>query len=182
MYLSYKSQEFIQEVATTHMEMTREDAEHVGGQIFLSGSHKLGIREPGADIDTICVAPNFCSKQLFFTVLRDKLTSHPLVTNFQSVEDARVSIASIFVSYSLTPSPTHLLTYLLTHSLTHSLTYLLTPSLTHSLTYLLTPSLTHLLTYLLTHSLTYLLTHSLTNSLTHSLIHSIGADHVVRVR
>ena len=72
------------------MKMTREEAEHVGGQIFLSGSHKLGIREPGADIDTICVAPNFCSKQLFFTVLKDKIVSHPLVTNFQAVEDARV--------------------------------------------------------------------------------------------
>jgi len=35
-------QEFIQEVAMAHMKMTREDAEHVGGQIFLSGSHKLG--------------------------------------------------------------------------------------------------------------------------------------------
>ena len=86
------------------MKMTREEAEHVGGQIFLSGSHKLGIREPGADIDTICVAPNFCSKQLFFTVLKDKIVSHPLVTNFQAVEDARVrdySNSHVY-AYSLT--------------------------------------------------------------------------------
>ena len=113
------------------MKMTREDAEHVGGQIFLSGSHKLGIREPGADIDTICVAPNFCSKQLFFTVLKEKLLSHPLVTNFQAVEDARVRITSYSLTHSLTHSFTHSFTYSLTHSFTYSLTYSLTHSFIH---------------------------------------------------
>ncbi|KAL3944710.1 MAG: hypothetical protein SGBAC_001225 [Bacillariaceae sp.] len=81
-----------------------------GGQLFTSGSYRLGVHEPGADIDTILVAPNTCTKQDFFgtlpvdesqpdqaslrdpTSLAERIRKHPDVTNFVPVEGAAVPI------------------------------------------------------------------------------------------
>lgn len=82
-----------------------------GGQLFTSGSYRLGVHEPGADIDTILVAPNVCSRQDFFgtlpvdesqpensqalrdpTSLAERIRKHPDVTNFVPVEGAAVPI------------------------------------------------------------------------------------------
>lgn len=79
-----------------------------GGQLFTSGSYRLGVHEPGADIDTIVVAPNVCTRQDFFgavveeredgTVVRDpeslaeRIRTHPDVTNFVPVEGAAIPI------------------------------------------------------------------------------------------
>lgn len=85
---------WVQSVAIDIMKLPIEEAENVGGQLFISGSHKLGVREPGADIDTICVAPNFCTKQHFFGTLKEILLSHPSVTDYTAAESARVPIMS----------------------------------------------------------------------------------------
>jgi poly(A) polymerase len=75
-----------------------------GGQLFTSGSYRLGVHEPGADIDTILVAPNMCRRTDFFgTVsedgnirdpnsLAERIRKHPDVTNFVPVEGAAVPI------------------------------------------------------------------------------------------
>jgi poly(A) polymerase len=82
-----------------------------GGQLFTSGSYRLGVHEPGADIDTILVAPNVCSRQDFFgtlpvdesqpehaqnlrdpSSLAERIRTHPDVTNFVPVEGAAVPI------------------------------------------------------------------------------------------
>jgi len=39
---------------------------HAGGQLYTSGSYRLGIHEPGADIDAVLVAPHACTRQDFF--------------------------------------------------------------------------------------------------------------------
>lgn len=84
-----------------------------GGSLFTSGSYRLGVHEPGADIDTILVAPFMCSRQDFFgevisekqddhgvTIqevrdpdsLAERIKRHPDVTNFVPVENAAVPI------------------------------------------------------------------------------------------
>lgn len=83
-----------------------------GGSLFTSGSYRLGVHEPGADIDTILVAPHMCSRQDFFgevisektdehgqtreerdpDSLAERIRRHPDVTNFVPVEGAVVPI------------------------------------------------------------------------------------------
>lgn len=90
--------------------LPREVVESAGGQLFTSGSYRLGVHEPGADIDTILVVPNVCTKQDFFGTLpvdesnpdknhlrdpdslAERIRKHPDVTNFVPVEGAAVPI------------------------------------------------------------------------------------------
>ena len=87
--------------------LPQEVVNSAGGQLFTSGSYRLGVHEPGADIDTILVAPNVCTKQDFFgtitveegenqlrdpTSLAERIRVHPDVTNFVPVEGAAVPI------------------------------------------------------------------------------------------
>jgi poly(A) polymerase len=82
-------------------------ADEAGGQLFTSGSYRLGVHEPGADIDTILVAPSVCGRQDFFgtantseddptyrdpSSLAERIKSHPDVTNFVPVETAAVPL------------------------------------------------------------------------------------------
>lgn len=85
---------WVKSVAINVMHMPPEEAEDAGGELFISGSHRLGVRDIGADIDTICVAPNFCTREHFFTLLKQELLERPEVSELVSVEDAFVPIMS----------------------------------------------------------------------------------------
>lgn len=73
-----------------------------GGQLLTSGSYRLGVHEPGADIDTILVAPAVCHRTDFFGTtaedfrdpnsLAERIRRHPDVTNFVPVEGAAVPL------------------------------------------------------------------------------------------
>ncbi|GAB9468901.1 polymerase [Globisporangium polare] len=69
-----------------------EIAADAGGQILVSGSYRLGVSEPGADIDTICVAPRHISRDDFFSSLKEIFLKHPKVSNLVSIEGAIVPI------------------------------------------------------------------------------------------
>ena len=83
--------------------MPSDVVNHASGQLFTSGSYRLGVHEPGADIDTILVAPSYCRKTDFFGIvmedeqrdpgsLAERIKSHPDVTNFNPVEGAAVPL------------------------------------------------------------------------------------------
>jgi poly(A) polymerase len=85
---------WVRTVAVELLHMPEDEAQAAGGKLFVSGSHKLGVREPGADIDTVCVAPNFCTREHFFTLLKEDFKTHPSVTEFNSIETAQVPVMS----------------------------------------------------------------------------------------
>jgi poly(A) polymerase len=91
--------------------LSKEVVDSAGGQLFTSGSYRLGVHEPGADIDTILVVPNVCTKQDFFGTitavdendpeqqnlrdpdsLAERIRRHPDVTNFVPIEGAAVPV------------------------------------------------------------------------------------------
>jgi poly(A) polymerase len=64
----------------------------VAGRLETSGSWKLAIHEKDADIDCVCVAPQFCSLELFFGPFSAMLKAHKDVTNFLPIPGAFVPI------------------------------------------------------------------------------------------
>mmetsp|Transcript_6720 Transcript_6720/g.19414 ORF Transcript_6720/g.19414 Transcript_6720/m.19414 type:complete len:863 (+) Transcript_6720:231-2819(+) len=87
--------------------LPREVVNSAGGQLFTAGSYRLGIHEPGADIDALLVMPSVCTRQDIFGTsstedgetapidpdsLAERVKAHPDVTNFVPVEGAAVPI------------------------------------------------------------------------------------------
>uniref|UniRef100_A0A7S1XP67 polynucleotide adenylyltransferase n=1 Tax=Phaeomonas parva TaxID=124430 RepID=A0A7S1XP67_9STRA len=71
---------------------SEEEAAQAGGLLHTSGSFKLAIDEPGADIDVICVAPSSVTIEDFFTSLKVRLLADRRVENLNAIETARVPI------------------------------------------------------------------------------------------
>jgi hypothetical protein len=69
-----------------------EVAERAGGQVFTSGSYRLGVNEKSMDIDTICVAPRHVTREDFFSSLKVILEDHDSVENLSAIEGATVPI------------------------------------------------------------------------------------------
>ena len=67
-------------------------ADRAGGQVYTSGSYRLGINEKGMDIDTICVAPRHVTREDFFDSLKVILEDHDSVENLVAVATATVPI------------------------------------------------------------------------------------------
>ncbi|CAM9488810.1 unnamed protein product, partial [Choristocarpus tenellus] len=85
---------FLQWVTDSALEsgLAEEISKSAGGKIHTSGSYRLRIHEPGSDIDAICVAPKHCTRERFFSGLKEKLLQEPLVSNINAIETAAVPI------------------------------------------------------------------------------------------
>ncbi|CAK9041003.1 Nuclear poly(A) polymerase 1 (PAP(I)) (Poly(A) polymerase I) (Polynucleotide adenylyltransferase 1) [Durusdinium trenchii] len=50
-------------------------------KIVTVGSYRLGVVQPGSDMDTLCIAPPHVSREAFFTAFLKKLEHHSHVTD-----------------------------------------------------------------------------------------------------
>lgn len=76
----------------------KDSAMEVRAAIYLSGSYRLGYNAPDGDVDTICVCPNFITKEDFFGSFIDRLKSHPQFEDCNPLPDAGVPIIESFIA------------------------------------------------------------------------------------
>lgn len=67
----------------------------VGGKIFTFGSYRLGVHGKGADIDTLCVAPQHVDRSDFFGLFHEMLKAEPKITELTPVPDAYVPVMTM---------------------------------------------------------------------------------------
>lgn len=88
------AQEFVYKVSISR-NMTEGMAKDAGGKLSTFGSYKLGVHDPGSDIDTVLVVPKYVTKQDFFTVFDELLRQRPELDDIVPVPDAYVPIIKI---------------------------------------------------------------------------------------
>lgn len=89
--LNQLAQTFVKDVARQRglpEALIREAA----GKLFTFGSYRLGVHSSGADIDTLCVAPQHVERSDFFTRFYQMLKECPEVTDLTQVPDAHVPV------------------------------------------------------------------------------------------
>eukprot|EP01130_Rhizamoeba_saxonica_P006958 TRINITY_DN2788_c0_g3_i1.p1 TRINITY_DN2788_c0_g3~~TRINITY_DN2788_c0_g3_i1.p1 ORF type:complete len:624 (+),score=142.53 TRINITY_DN2788_c0_g3_i1:86-1957(+) len=76
--------------------LSEQLAQDAGAKIFTFGSYRLGVNNPGADIDTLCVVPKHVTRDEFFDSLQEILVNHPDVTDLAAVPDAYVPVMKMY--------------------------------------------------------------------------------------
>ena len=74
-----------------------EDAAKLGGRIYSFGSFRLGVHNPGADIDTLVLVPELVTSDMFFTTFQHILKNLPEVKELSAVPDATVPLMKMKV-------------------------------------------------------------------------------------
>ncbi|KAI5174054.1 poly(A) polymerase [Nematocida sp. LUAm2] len=69
-------------------------------KIFTFGSYRLGVHSAGADIDTLCIVPNFISREMFFSKFYEELGTKEYITKLSKVENTFVPLIK-FTIYSI---------------------------------------------------------------------------------
>uniref|UniRef100_A0A0N4ZLV0 Poly(A) polymerase n=1 Tax=Parastrongyloides trichosuri TaxID=131310 RepID=A0A0N4ZLV0_PARTI len=72
-----------------------ECIDKVGGKLFTFGSYRLGVNNPGADIDSLCVAPRHINRADFFNSFYKVLEDDPDATELHAVQDAFVPLIKL---------------------------------------------------------------------------------------
>ena len=76
----------------------KEAAMEVRASIYLSGSYRLGYNSPDGDVDTICVCPNFITKDDFFASFVERIKLHPQYEDSNPLPDAGVPIVESIIA------------------------------------------------------------------------------------
>jgi hypothetical protein len=63
-----------------------------GGTVLLSGSACFGVSDIDSDVDAVCLVPRRVTRDTFFTILLEKLKSHPQVSRVLPISNAHVPV------------------------------------------------------------------------------------------
>ncbi|KAJ7138839.1 Poly(A) polymerase central domain-containing protein [Mycena filopes] len=88
---------FVREVSIAKG-LSEAAANAAGGKIFTFGSYRLGVHNPGSDIDTVCVVPKHVSKDDFFRVFEPMVRAMDGATEVAGVPEAFVPIIGAKIS------------------------------------------------------------------------------------
>lgn len=64
-------------------------------KIVTLGSYRLGVVQPGSDMDTLCIAPPHVAREAFFTAFLKKLENHPHVSDCVPIPGAYTPIIKL---------------------------------------------------------------------------------------
>jgi poly(A) polymerase len=92
--LNMAIKEFVREVAK-RKGLPSELCRTTCGKIFTFGSYRLGVHSKGADIDTLCVAPQHVTREDFFAVLPEVLGHQVQDLVVTAVPDAYVPVLKL---------------------------------------------------------------------------------------
>lgn len=76
---------------------SEEMAEEAGGNIFISGSYRLGVHTEGTDIDIICVFPEQVTPEDFFGFFMEELKERPDVSHVVGIPEAVVPMLEVIM-------------------------------------------------------------------------------------
>ena len=92
--LSVMLQEFVLRVAE-RKNIPKDVAKKNNARIYTFGSFRLGVNASGGDIDTLCVAPSYVTRDDFFDVMYKLLESQKDVKELKSVPEAYTPIMTM---------------------------------------------------------------------------------------
>ncbi|KAJ7731627.1 Poly(A) polymerase central domain-containing protein [Mycena metata] len=88
---------FVKEVSLAKG-LSEAAANAAGGKIFTFGSYRLGVHDPGSDIDTVCVVPKHVTRDDFFKVFEPMVRAMDGATEVAGVPEAFVPIIGAKIS------------------------------------------------------------------------------------
>jgi len=88
--------EFVAQVGVARgIYASKEAARASGGNVYISGSYRLGVSGPGADVDAICVTPRFVTSNDFFEGMTAQLRRIPGISKVRPIPQAAVPMTEV---------------------------------------------------------------------------------------
>jgi poly(A) polymerase len=86
-------------LVTLYQGHSESTAAEVGGKLCTFGSYRLGVHNPGSDIDALCICPRHIDRnEDFFGPLKQILAANPEVTELTCIPDAYVPVMNFCFS------------------------------------------------------------------------------------
>lgn len=106
MTLRTRSIQYLQEIVETwyikvgieQKKMERVLLETKKAKVLVFGSYRLGVHFAGTDIDTICVFPNFITKEEFLDDFKQYLSKYDNISDVLRIQEAQTPIIKVKVN------------------------------------------------------------------------------------